>query len=77
LYIYKESLAYVRNWRSCKWRRAVGAGLMNGEAQDYYDVLGVSSAASPADIRKAYRMLQKKHHPDIAGAEVCEAEPLQ
>lgn len=50
---------------------------MNGEAQDYYDVLGVSSAASPADIRKAYRMLQKKHHPDIAGAEVCEAEPLQ
>jgi hypothetical protein len=46
---------------------------MNGEAQDYYDVLGVSSAASPADIRKAYRMLQKKHHPDIAGAEVCEA----
>lgn len=35
--------------------------------QDYYQVLGVPVGATPQDIRKAYRKLQKKYHPDIAG----------
>lgn len=35
--------------------------------EDYYQVLGVPVGASPQDIRKAYRKLQKKYHPDIAG----------
>jgi len=30
----------------------------------YYDVLQVSSAASPEVIRAAYRALMEKHHPD-------------
>lgn len=32
---------------------------------DYYKVLGVEKNATPADIRKAYRKMAKKYHPDI------------
>src|SRR3984957_5917911 len=33
--------------------------------RDYYDVLGTSKAATEDDIRKAYRALARKHHPDV------------
>lgn len=32
---------------------------------DYYKVLGVDKKATQADIRKAYRRLAKKYHPDV------------
>lgn len=33
-------------------------------AEDYYKILGVDKSASEKDIKRAYRNLSKKYHPD-------------
>ena len=34
------------------------------EKRDYYEVLGVDKSATDQDLKRAYRKLAKKYHPD-------------
>ena len=35
--------------------------------RDYYDVLGVTADAGAEEIKRAYRQLARRYHPDISG----------
>ncbi len=37
--------------------------------RDYYEILGVQKGASAEEVKKAYRQMAMKHHPDRVPAE--------
>ncbi len=39
--------------------------MANTPKKDYYEILGVKKSASADDIRKAFRKLARKYHPDV------------
>lgn len=46
-------------------------------AKNYYDILGVNKNASDDEIKKAYRSLAKKYHPDLNPGNAEAAEKLK
>ena len=41
--------------------------------KDYYETLGVARDATPDDVKRAYRKLARKYHPDVSKAPDAEA----
>ena len=45
--------------------------------KDYYNDLGVGKTATPGEIKKAYRTLANKYHPDKAKANKAAEEEFK
>lgn len=44
----------------------IETNLKSMNKRDYYDILGIARSASADEIKKAYRTLSRKYHPDMA-----------
>lgn len=44
-------------------------GMRDIRTPDYYDILQLSPSASESEIKTRYRLLSKRHHPDMGGSQ--------
>lgn len=46
------------------------------QMKDYYKILGIDRQASPEEIKRAYRRLAKKYHPDVVKDDKAKQERM-
>ena len=44
---------------------------------DPYEILGLKQGASEEEVKKAYKTLAKKYHPDVTGNDPAAAQKMQ
>ncbi len=47
------------------------------EYKDYYKIMGLAKTATKDEIKRAYKKLARKYHPDVSKEKDCEAEELR
>ncbi|XP_071702125.1 chaperone protein dnaJ C76, chloroplastic [Rutidosis leptorrhynchoides] len=72
LFRYSNNTTHYNTNHVCKATAGSGSSSSSSSSSsitdfDLYDLLGVDSTSDQSTIKQAYRMLQKKCHPDIAG----------
>ncbi|GAV72261.1 DnaJ domain-containing protein/Fer4_15 domain-containing protein [Cephalotus follicularis] len=68
-FTYKGTPKYTKLWHgnsiTCKASSSSSSSMSSD--LDLYDLLGIDSSSNHSQIKAAYRLLQKRCHPDIAG----------